>query len=44
MFRTVAAGPPADVDVPSEELVPLSVLELDLPAPGEGWATPGGRG
>jgi hypothetical protein len=34
-----AADPPTHVDVvSSEELIPLSVLALDLPAPGEGWA------
>ena len=40
MFRTVTADPPtgANVQVAPEELVPLSVLELDLPTPGEGWA------
>ena len=40
MFRSpVVADPPTDVVVPSEELVPLVVLELSLDAPGEGWAT-----
>jgi hypothetical protein len=42
MFRTMpATDPPTHDDdvVPSEELVPLSHLELDLPAPGSGWAT-----
>jgi hypothetical protein len=40
MFRSpVAADPPAHVDVdPCEQLVPLSVLELDLTAPVEGWS------
>jgi hypothetical protein len=35
------ADPPTDVDVvdPPAELVPLSHLQLDLPAPGGGWAT-----
>jgi hypothetical protein len=39
MFRSpVAADPPTPVDVePPAELVPLSHLQLDLPAPGEGW-------
>ena len=41
MFRTgaAAADPPTPhaVDLPAE-LVALSVLELDLPAPGGGWA------
>jgi hypothetical protein len=42
MFRSpVAADPLAVHDVvdPPEELVPLSVLTLDLPAPDEGWNT-----
>jgi hypothetical protein len=41
MFRTVAAAdPPTHVDVdPPAELIALSVLALDLPAPDEGWAT-----
>ena len=44
MFRTTAAAdPPAGTNVPPDadappELVPLSVLELDLPAPDAGWA------
>jgi hypothetical protein len=39
MFRTLpAAGPPThDDDVVPAELVPLSVLALDLPAPAE-WS------
>jgi hypothetical protein len=37
MFRTVPAGEPAD-DVVAADLVPLSVLALDLKSPPEGWA------
>jgi hypothetical protein len=43
MFHRVpdtVADPPTHVDVePPEPVVPLSHLELDLPAPVEGWAT-----
>ena len=42
MFRsTVAAAVPPSHDVvdPPGEPVPLSVLALDLPAPGEGWSS-----
>lgn len=39
MFRTAPVVEPApDVMVPAEPPVPLSHLELDLPAPVEGWA------
>ncbi len=39
MFRSLpVTDPPPHVNVvPSEQLVPLSVLALDLPAPAEGW-------
>jgi hypothetical protein len=38
MFNKAAAAEPAsDVIVPPEQPVPLSVLELDLPTPVEGW-------
>jgi hypothetical protein len=38
VFRTRHVAEPApDVMVPAEPPVPLSHLELDLPAPGEGW-------
>jgi hypothetical protein len=47
MFRSPVADPPADrvvVDPPAE-LIPLSHLQLDLPAPVEGWPNfLGGRG
>jgi hypothetical protein len=38
MFRSTvtAPAPPADV-VDTSDLIPLSVLELDLPAPATGW-------
>jgi hypothetical protein len=38
MFRSTvtAPAPPADVMVPSD-LIPLRVLELDLPGPATGW-------
>jgi hypothetical protein len=35
MFQTAIAEPA--VKVPVEELIPLSVLQLDLPVPGDGW-------
>jgi hypothetical protein len=39
VFRTAPVVEPApDVMVPAEPPVPLSHLELDLPAPVEGWA------
>ena len=39
MFRTMPADDLVKTDqVMNDELVPLSVLELDLPAPVEGWA------
>ena len=39
MFRTAPVVEPApDVMVPAEAPVPLSHLELDLPAPVDGWA------
>ena len=38
MFRTAPAAEPAhDVKIPAD-LIPISHLELDLPAPVEGWA------
>jgi hypothetical protein len=38
MFRTApAAEPPADV-VAADDTIPLSHLELDIDAPGNGWA------
>ena len=40
MFRTAApAAEPAPVvmDSPPSDLIPLSVIKLDLPEPGEGW-------
>jgi hypothetical protein len=41
MFRStvIAADPPTQHDVDPPELVPLSVLALDLTVPVEGWAT-----
>jgi hypothetical protein len=35
MFQTAIAE--RAVKVPVEELIPLSVLQLDLPVPGDGW-------
>jgi hypothetical protein len=37
MFKTTPATEPAPVKVALDELIPLSVLELDLPAPAAGW-------
>jgi hypothetical protein len=37
MFKTTPATEPAPVEVALDELIPLSVLELDLPAPAAGW-------
>jgi hypothetical protein len=38
MFKTAPAAEPAhNVEVAPEQPVPLSVLELDLPTPVEGW-------
>jgi hypothetical protein len=40
MFRTApAAEPDHDVIEPLEPLVPLSVIQLDLDGPAEGWAS-----
>jgi hypothetical protein len=39
MFKTGPATEPAPVEVALDELIPLSVLELDLPAPTTGWAS-----
>ncbi len=40
MFRSLPADPPTGPDGPvaPEQLIPLSVLELELPAPDAGWA------
>jgi hypothetical protein len=38
MFRSpVVADPPTHVEESTSELIPLSILQLDLPAPVEGW-------
>lgn len=41
MFRNTLPSPLADTDVvehPADDLIPISHLELDLPAPVEGWS------
>jgi hypothetical protein len=39
MFRSTATAPPAELDdvVDPASLVPLSILELDIPSPPTGW-------